>query len=167
MEKIAFLPAVSAVMLAAMLCPALAADCPQEKAIYAQAQGGYRLAFKPVGSDAAAMANRVELLLDNTVFTGFVMESEEPTRSVLRIENHCPDGDVTGEDLAACTVFEGYAYAIGLDGQTGMIAGPDGKAAPHLLLSGFAPVLSQAPANEKLHLPLPVSDSFDFRECAP
>lgn len=167
MEKTFFLHAVSALMLAATLCPAVAADCPQEKAIYDQKDGSFRLAFKPVGAEGAVMVNRFELIAGKDVLAGFVMDSEEPSRSVARIENRCPDGDVTGEDLAACTVYEGYAYAIGPEGQTGMIARPHEQAAPHLLLAGFAPVLSLSPANEKLHLPLPVSDSFDFRECAP
>lgn len=158
---------LSVLMLALGAGMAKAADCPQEKAVYNQAGGSFRLAFKPVGSDAAVMVNRFELVVDRQVFTGFVMESEEPTRSVLRIENKCPDGDVTGEDLAACTLFEGYAYAIGAAGETGPLPKGSAKAAPHLLLAGFAPVLLQSPVNERLHLPLPVSDSFDFRECAP
>ena len=37
------------------------------------------------------------------------------------IMNNCPEGDVTGDDIAACTVWEGVIYSIGADGKVGSL----------------------------------------------
>lgn len=154
-------------LLIMMVAPALADEaCVQEKAIYTGANG-YIMSFEPVGSDAAAVSNRFGITSGSVSLTGFVMDSEAPVRSIARIEKDCPEGDVTGDDIAACTVFEGYVYAISAEGMAGNIPRGQEKSAAHLLLSGFGPSLAVSPVGEKLKLTPPEGDLFTFKECAP
>ena len=160
-------PAASLILLTIIVSPALADEaCVQEKAVYTSAHG-FSLSFKPVGSDAAAVNNLFEMTSGSVSLTGFVMESEAPVRSIARVEKDCPEGDVTGDDIAACTVFEGYVYAISAEGMAGNIPRGQEKSAAHLLLSKLGPSLAISPVSEKLKLTPPEGDLFTFKECAP
>ncbi|HUH49812.1 MAG TPA: hypothetical protein VLZ56_08180, partial [Mycoplana sp.] len=62
---------VSTVLSVFAASAALAQECKQERAIYADRDGAYELTFQPVGSEAAAITHRFkvkalkgELLLD-------------------------------------------------------------------------------------------------------
>ncbi len=60
----------------------------------------------------------------------------DPDRSNGMVMHDCPEGDSTGEEIAACTVWEGVIYA--LDGGDAALLPEEGKpAAETLLLSGF------------------------------
>ena len=142
------------------------APCPQEKAVYTGADG-YGMTFKPVDSDAASATHRFDLLKDKTALTGYMMESEEPVRSIAHVEKDCPEGDVTGDDIAACTAYEGYVYAISADGKAGNLPAAKEPAAASILLSGLGPSLAASPLAEKLKLSAPSADLFTFKECAP
>ena len=92
---------------------ASAAECRQEHAIYADRDEGYELAFEPVGSDAAVTTHhfKLKVLASNTVLDGIVMPGD-PARSNGMVMHDCPEGDSTGEEIAACTVWEGVIYAL-------------------------------------------------------
>lgn len=137
-DRIVPLAALAAGLFAA--AAAGAAECPQERAIYADRDGGYELAFVPVGSDAAATSHHftVKVLASGAVLDGIVMTGEEPARSNGMVLNDCPEGDATGEEIAACTVWEGVVYAP--DGADLLPEGSE-AAAGRLLLAGFGPSL--------------------------
>lgn len=159
--------ATSLLLLILAATPAHAADtCMQENAIYSGA-GGYGLSFRPVGSDAAALSHRFEMTSGSVSLSGVFIDSEAPVRSIAHIEKDCPEGDVTGDDIAACTAFEGYVYAISPEGAAGNIPRTGEKAAANLLLSGLGPSLAVSPLSEKLKLQPPEGDLFTFKECAP
>ncbi len=145
---------------------ALAAECPQSKAVYAAVTGSYSIRFHPVDDRAAAVTHLFEMQTGNTKLDGLVMDTEEPLRTAARIASHCPDGDVTGEDIRNCTAFEGYIYGIDEKGFVSNVPRGDSRAAHTLLFAGLGPALVTSVPGEKLKL-LPVSDSFIFRECAP
>lgn len=155
-----------------MLLPLLAVDgvapepCLQEKAIY-RGSDGYVLGFEPVGSEAAAVSHRFEMTKDAVTFTGFVMESDAPVRSLARVEKDCPEGDVTGADIAACTAHEGYVYAVSVAGEASNMPASTAPAAVHLLLSGLGPSLAAAPVAVALKLAPPSGDLFNLQGCAP
>lgn len=146
--------------------PAMAADCPQSRAVYEADAGSYELAFRPMTEKAAAVTHLFTVTTGKTPLDGLVMETEEPVRTVARIAKDCPDGDVTGEDIRACTGFEGYLYGIGSDGTAGNLPAGDAPAAPRLLFAGLDPALAFSALREKWRLGT-VSDSFHFVECGP
>ncbi|CAN7332826.1 hypothetical protein LJR255_001823 [Pararhizobium sp. LjRoot255] len=123
--------------------PATAADCLQKQAIYGDADGAYEVRFEPVGSASAATSNHFKIKVAKTdlVLDGIVMPSGEPVRPNGMIMNNCPEGDVTGEEIAACTIWQGVIYAIGADGKVGSLPEEGSEAAAQLLLPDFGPAV--------------------------
>lgn len=122
---------------------ACAAECRQDRAIYADRDGGYELTFEPVGSHAAATSHhfKLKVLASGTVLDGIVMPGDDPQRSNGMVMHECPEGDVTGEEIAACTVWEGVVYALDGAGDAGLLPDEGAKAAETVLLAGFGPSL--------------------------
>ncbi|WP_275785565.1 hypothetical protein [Pararhizobium gei] len=136
-------------VFAAMLTmsPALAVDCVQEKAVYGDADSAYELRFEPVGSASAATSNHFKIGIAGTdlVLDGIVMQSGEPVRPNGMIMNKCPEGDVTGDDIAACTIWEGVIYSVSLEGKVASLPAEGSAAAAQLLLPDFGPALRNSP----------------------
>ncbi|MFB9947835.1 hypothetical protein ACFFP0_03195 [Rhizobium puerariae] len=143
--------------------------CAIEKAIFVEADAGTRLAFEPVGSDAAAVSHLFtvtggsggKLKLD-----GNVMYDEESKRPAGMIMNNCPEGDATGAELRACTVWTGVPYA--LDVATGHIdiLGAEGSQAPDaVLMPGFGPAIRHSTLWDKSGLKDVPWDLYEFKEC--
>ncbi len=145
---------------------AKAGDCPQARAIYGADQGAFRLTFRPVTEMASSVTHLFAFADETVTLDGMVMDTEEPVRTGARIEKNCPEGDVTGEDIRACTGFEGYVYAIGEAGVVGNLPPGDAPAAPRVLFAGLGPALSSSPLAHKLKL-APASDSFHLTGCSP
>lgn len=116
---------------------AFADECRQDRAVYADRDGGYELSFEPTGSDAAATSHhfKLKVVSSGVVLDGIVMPGE-PERSNGMVMHDCPEGDVTGEEIAACTVWEGVIYALD-GGDAALLPDEGGAAAESLLLSGF------------------------------
>ena len=108
--------------------------------MYTDRDGGYELTFEPVGSDAAATSHhfKLKVLASGVVLDGVVMPGE-PARSNGMAMYNCPEGDVTGEEIAACTVWEGVIYAFDGAGDASLLPEEGAVAAESLLLSGFGP----------------------------
>jgi hypothetical protein len=121
---------------------ASAAECRQDRAIYGDRDGGYELTFEPVGSNAAATSHhfKLKVLASGTVLDGIVMPGD-PARSNGMVMYNCPDGDVTGEEIAACTVWEGVIYALNGAADAADLPEESATAAGSVLLSGFGPSL--------------------------
>ncbi|WLS03539.1 hypothetical protein [Shinella oryzae] len=121
---------------------AFAGECRQDRAIYADRDGGYELTFEPIGSDAAATSHhfKLKVLSSGTVLDGIVMPGD-PARSNGMVMYKCPEGDVTGEEIAACTVWEGVIYALDGAGDAADLPDESATAAAGVLLSGFGPSL--------------------------
>ncbi len=136
------LPAIVAVLLSAT-GPAAAAGCLQEQAIYADPDGAYELRFEPVGSASAATSNHFKLAVLKTdlVLDGVVMEAGDPPRPAGMIMNKCPEGDVTGADIAACTIWEGVLYAADAAGKIGLLPPEGSEAAAQILLPDLGPAI--------------------------
>ena len=132
------------VSLLAMSGQALAA-CPIELAIYADRDGVAELNFSPV--EGAAVTNRFKLLMQGgRVVDGHVLWIEDPERPLGLLMFDCPEGDVTGDEIAACTVWEGVIYAVDGKGSVRLMPG-EGKDAPQtLVLPALGPAIRHAPA---------------------
>ncbi|MCF3639991.1 hypothetical protein LXM94_08415 [Rhizobium sp. TRM95111] len=164
------------------LCPAMllfglaaasvaeAADCVQEKAVYADRDGAYTFAFEPVGSEAAATSHHFKVTMPgrDLALTGIVMTSDDGvTRANGMIMHNCPEGDATGEEIAACTVWEGVIYSVEGNSLIGILPSAGEKAAPELLFAGLGPAFLYSALNESGRLPAPPWDLLSFRGCAP
>ncbi|KQY01905.1 hypothetical protein ASE23_17400 [Rhizobium sp. Root73] len=123
--------------------PAGAADCLQEQAIYGDADNAYKLHFEPVGSASAATSNHFKVKVGKTdlVLDGIVMQSDEPVRANGMIMHKCPEGDVTGDDIAACTIWQGVIYSVSADGKVLSLPGEGLEAAAQVLLPDFGPAI--------------------------
>jgi hypothetical protein len=119
---------------------AQAAECRQEHAIYADGKAAYEIAFEPVGSAAAAASHhfKVKVRASGTVLDGIVMPGERSNGMIL---DNCPEGDATGAEIAACTVWEGVVYALDGGGEVSVLPGGSETAAAYVLLAGFGPSL--------------------------
>ncbi|MDI7862473.1 hypothetical protein MRS76_10930 [Rhizobiaceae bacterium n13] len=108
---------------------AFAAECAQQDAIYEDRDKAYELRFVPVESAAAAASHifKLAVLKTGLLLDGYVMPTDEVSRSSGIIMHNCPEGDVTGAELDACTVWEGLLYSI--DDKGGAANLPDGTAA--------------------------------------
>ena len=128
-----------AVSLAAA-SPALAA-CPIELATYADMRGVAELEFTP-GTGGATVSNSFRLLLDNdVVLDGIVQWLDLEERPWGMLMYKCPTGDVTGDDLAACTHWEGVIYTSDDKGNIGLLAEPGTPAPQKLILPALGPSL--------------------------
>lgn len=151
-----------------LACPAHADECSQAKAIYADEAGGYQLSFEPVGSEAAVTSNHFKISINGTglLLDGVVMASGEPERPNGIVMHNCPTGDVTGAELAACTVWQGPIYTVDSAGKVGLLQGEDAPAAEKVLLPSFAPSLRASSAWGEGKAQSDSSDVFEFMGCA-
>lgn len=150
--------------------PLLAAECRQAQAIYVDRDGAYELAFEPVGSEAAIVSHhfRIRQLKGDLVLNGHIMAGDEVARSNGMVMHNCPDGDVTGEEIAACTVWEGVIYPIGGEGSIGgLVPDEQADAAEALLLAGFGPALRYSNAWEEKKLTAVPWDVLTYARCKP
>ncbi|GLR48964.1 hypothetical protein KYK30_10170 [Shinella yambaruensis] len=147
---------------------ASAAECRQDRALYADRDGAYELTFEPVGSDAAATSHhfKLKILASGVVLDGVVMPGE-PARSNGMVMHDCPEGDVTGEEIAACTVWEGVIYALDGAGDAGLLPEEGAAAAETLLLSGFGPSVRYSTLWDDGKATVAPWDVFRRKECAP
>jgi len=143
-----------------------AADCLQRQAIYGDADGAYELRFRPVGSDSATTSNRFEVaaLKSDLKLEGFVMISGEPERANGMIMHNCPEGDVTGEDLAACMIWQGVIYSVSSSGKIDLLPAETAVAAEQLLLPDFGPAVKAYSLSDKFTVA--PWDVFAFKGCA-
>ena len=160
--------AASFAITALLMAPygAAAATCQQEHAVYSDPDNAYELTFKPVEAESAAATHRFTLKVINTdlVFDGYVLPSEPVNRPNGIAFYNCPEGDVTGDDIAACTVWQNVIYGS-YDGHIDLL-GPQGSAAAsQILLPGFGPSLRESNAwGEKKATVVPW-DVFTLKDC--
>ena len=137
-----------AVLMAGMvLAPATAqAACPIELAVYGDVQGGSEIDFTPTGT-SATVTNTFRMILDNNVvLNGIVMWNEGVSRPNGALMYKCPEGDVTGEELAACTLWHGVIYTSDDKGNIGLLPAEGVEAPKTLILPDLGPSLRQSSA---------------------
>ncbi len=140
--------------------------CPIEKASFAEAESGLELAFRSVGSDAAAVSHMFIVSGSKLKLDGHVMYDEDSQRPGGMIMNNCPQGDATGAELRACTVWTGVIYSVARSGALIDVLGAEGTAAPDaILLSGFGPAIRHSKLWEKSGLKSVPWDVFEFKGC--
>jgi hypothetical protein len=155
-------------LTAGLAIPAQAAECRQGNAIYGDRDAAFELAFSPVGSDVAAISHQfhVKVLDTSLILDGHVLGSDPLNRPTATVLNHCPDGDVTGADLAACTVWEGSIYGH-TDGVINLLPPEDAPAAAEILLAGFGDGLRNSSAWGPNKATVAPWDIFTLKGCKP
>ncbi len=148
--------------------PAYAA-CTQDRAVYTDRDDDYTLTFKHFPEDQpVATSNEFVLHRNDTdlKLDGVVMRDEAARPKALILYN-CPSGDVTGDELAACTVWQGVPYALKEGAEAGYLPQAKEPAAQALLM----PDLSGAMRSFNFRLEKPIEifpwDVFRFKECVP
>ncbi len=162
---------IVAMMIAVLSCApasAIAAECKQGKAIYADRDGAYELRFSPIASEAVTSSHRFKLsaLKTSVVMDGYVMSSDDPERTMGMVLFNCPDGDVTGADLDACTVWQGFVYRATADGGLDNLQSGDSSAAEKIVFPGLGPAIRQSSAWGDGKAKVAPWDVLDFKGCA-
>jgi hypothetical protein len=163
------LPVTIATLVFTALCgqPLLAAACKQADAVYADRDGAYELRFTPINSAAAAASNKFTLKVLKTTLTldGYVMPSEDPLRSIGMVMFHCPDGDATGADLEACTIWQGMVYGMSAKGEMANLQPEAGEAAGKVVLPGIGPAIRGSSIWGEGKASVAPWDVLDFKGC--
>jgi len=158
--------ALAALSMAGSAGPATAA-CPQALAVYAG--DGAEIAFAGRLSDADAMLHRFSLTFgkNDVRMDGVVMMAGEPDRPWGVVLHDCPEGDVTGAEIAACTVWEGVIYTIGSSGEANWlpVSDADHTAGDSLLLPDFSAAVMQSQAWRAEQVTQLPGDVFRLKAC--
>jgi len=120
------------------------AACPIELAVYGDAQSGSEIDFTPTVT-SATVTNTFRMILDNNVvLNGIVMWNEGVARPNGALMYKCPEGDATGDELAACTLWHGVIYTSDDKGGLGLLPAEGVEAPKTLILPDLGPALRQS-----------------------
>lgn len=146
------------------ISPARAA-CPIELAVYQDRDGIAEISFEPV-TESSTVTNQFRMEFAGApAFKGMVLWTEDPSRSNGLIIHQCPEGDLTGAEIDACTVWQGPIYAVDDKGMAGLIPA-EGQPAPEgLLLADFGYKIVGAAAFDLLNLDKLPWDGFRLAGC--
>jgi hypothetical protein len=137
--------------------------CPQELSIYEDSAGN-SLTFSPPRPDMAS-EHEFTLRLGQTSLQGIVMWSKEPDRPNGIVMDQCPDGDVTGEELNACTVWQGVMYALTKEATAPFIGKRGTPNAEAILLPDFSRYAMEHKFKTALAGPVKADDVFKMKAC--
>lgn len=159
---------VVATLLATLVAAsAVAQECSQEHAAYIDSKGAYTLTFEPVDLESSSSTHRFKLMVKGSraELDGYVMPSDPVDRTNGMLFYNCPEGDATGADLAACTVWQGVVYAND-KGKIGLLPPQGHEAAKEILLPGFGPALEASSAWKKLKATVVPWDVLTLKGCS-
>ena len=128
-----------AAVLTLVMSGSASANCFQELATYKDAVANGELAFTPrKEGEVDSMLARFTITFpeNNVKLDGVVMDAGEPFfRPLGMIMHNCPEGDATGDEIAACTVWQGIVYGLDSAGNVSYLASTkEGKEAAKTLL---------------------------------
>lgn len=145
------------------------ADCPQELAVYAEEQASGEIAFLGPMRPEDGMEHRFKMTFpeNGVALDGVVMRAGEPERPWVIVMHNCPEGDATGAEIDACTVWQGPAYTVDTTGNVQYLqpSGSDHAAGSTLLLPDFSAAMRQSSAWGAKGLSVAPLDGFRLRGC--
>ena len=156
--------ALVAALMLGIATPAHAA-CPIELSVFGDRDGVASIDFQPTGGSAVVTNTFRMVLGEGLVLDGIVMWSADVARPNGMLMHDCPKGDVTGEEIAGCTAWQGVIYTADQSGTIGLLPA-EGTAAPQtLIFPDLGPALKQSSAfGEKGFTKLPF-DVFALKGC--
>jgi hypothetical protein len=154
---------LSGVLALVAASPAFAA-CPIELAVYGDRDGAAGIDFRPA-LNQAAVTNAFRMNLgDGVALDGIVMWSEDASRPYGALMYKCPEGDVTGEELDACTVWQGVIYTADAAGAIDLLP-KAGDAPKTLVFPDLGPSLRLSAAYGENGLSRVPWDVFALKGC--
>lgn len=161
-------PIVSA-MAFALAAPSAHAACFQELAVYEEGQAKASLTFVPRGDGPDPTLGRFTIRFpENAVaFDGVIMPADDPQRPWGIVMHKCPQGDATGEEIAACTIWEGVVYGLDDTGNVFYLPALNqgDEAAATILLPDFAGAVRLSAAWGDKGLSTAPKDDFKLSGC--
>lgn len=152
---------VAAIAALVLTSGAAQSACPIELAVYESSDKKAGIDFTPNYQAGASVTNSFKLLLGERVASGMVQWTASRPLGMAMLD--CPEGDATGEELAACTIWQGVIYAVEADGTVSLLPA-QGKPAPQrLILSTLGVYLQDAPKLKGATLPQ--TDIFQLNGC--
>lgn len=162
-------------LLTAVLSLALSgsatANCFQELAIYKDAAANGELSFTPrKDGEVDPMLARFTIRFpeNNVVLDGIIMDAGEPFfRPLGMIMHNCPEGDATGDEIAACTVWQGIVYGVDQEADISYLAATNAgtPAAGTLLFPDLGAAVQMSTAFGAGKLSAPPKDDFKQSAC--
>jgi len=119
------------------------AACPQDLAVYEGVEGIGELNFR--GGSAEATRQIALLYPEVEPVIGYLTADPVIGRIEMVIPLNCPQGDVTGEELAECVVYSSALYAINHAGDVSPLPQSEAPAAEQILLPNLASALWENP----------------------
>jgi len=113
-------------------------SCPQALAAYSSKDQSVSVEF----SGAADLSFVMLIAGVDRRYEGYVYPGEDDNTIGVVLDN-CPDGDATGDEIAACTVWQGSMQRVEQDGTEGVFALVNGPAAPALVFPGLVQSISE------------------------
>lgn len=164
MAFVIFSRIAAATIAAGMTGPALAA-CPVELATYADMENAAELEFTQT-IESATVTNSFRMLLGNdVVLDGVVMWTQGVARPNGMLMHECPEGDVTGAELDACTVWRGVIYTSDDKGNIGLLPAEGADAPQTLVLPDLAHSMSNSAVHGADGVADAISDVFALKTC--
>jgi hypothetical protein len=152
-------------MLYISLLPGQAlAACPQELAVY-EDSSGQALTFTPPPTQGQAAGHSFTIRINGQDLQGVVMWSADPDRPNGIVMDHCPEGDVTGEELDVCTVWQGVIYALKPSADAGYLGKRGSDHAEALLLPDFSRAVQNHTFKYSMPSPPKADDVFRMKAC--
>jgi hypothetical protein len=128
---------LAAVLHAGTAIPAHAA-CPQELAVYSDADTLLTLEFSPNGGRSAMAVNFLRVVMQNgIVLDGKVIWNVGIPRPNGELLHECPAENATQEEMAACTIWSGVVYGVDAQGKIDLLPMEGDAAAEQILLPDF------------------------------
>ena len=142
--------------------PALAA-CPIELAVYGEREQAAEIDFRPTMGSATTTNTFKMVVGKDVMLDGVVLWSGDAARPHGSLMHQCPEGDVTGGDLAACTVWEGVIYTADAKGAVDLLPNERKDAPATLIFPDLAGQLGRSAIHDKL--PKLPWDVFALKGC--
>ena len=142
--------------------PALAA-CPIELAVYGEREQAAEIDFRPTMGSATTTNTFKMVVGKDVMLDGVVLWSGDAARPHGSLMHQCPEGDVTGGELAACTVWDGVIYTADAKGAVDLLPNERKDAPATLIFPDLAGQLGRSAIHDKL--PKLPWDVFALKGC--
>lgn len=156
---------IAGLLLTGMVSPGLA--CQQAKAGYSDDMRTMSLQFRPIEGPNVVTSNEFQIVTgpSGAVLDGIVIWDSDGARPDAVVMHDCPEGDVTGPELEACTIWQDVMYTVASDGKIGLLPGETEPAAETVLLPDFGRALRYSSLNRDDPAASIASDVFSLTGC--
>jgi hypothetical protein len=94
------------------------------------------------------------------------MPSDDPVRANGILMFNCPDGDATGAELNACTIWQGAVYGVSAQGDVDNLQPEAASAADKVVLPGLGAAIRASSVWGSGKATVAPWDVLTFKECA-